>query len=99
VLTESGPADPNEIVDMTFSFAAVRKRREDSPRVEELGRTPITERCHFARDEFVRTQGRARGGVNHYYGSGDLVRAESHLVSCLSRNDTTRVGHAIPIRA
>ena len=57
MLSESGPADPNEIIDVTFSFAAVRKRREDSPRVAELGRTPITERCHFTRDVFARTHG------------------------------------------
>ena len=52
-----GPADPNEIIDVTV---VVRRRSKTSggfPLLEELGRTPIAKRRHLGREEFAKTHG------------------------------------------
>lgn len=52
-----GPADPNEVIDVTVF---VRRRSKSSggfPRAEELGRTPIAQRRHLTREEFANTHG------------------------------------------
>jgi kumamolisin len=52
-----GPADPNEIIDVTV---VVRRRSKTSggfPPLEELGRTPIARRRHLSREEFANTHG------------------------------------------
>ena len=52
-----GPADPNEIIDVTV---VVRRRSKGSgrfPRIEELGGRPIAQRRHLSREEFAAAHG------------------------------------------
>jgi kumamolisin len=52
-----GPADPNEIIDVTI---VVRRRSKGSgrfPRIEELGSRPIAQRRHLTREEFAAAHG------------------------------------------
>src|SRR5437879_12189587 len=46
-----GPADPNEIIDVTIVVRRGSKTSGRFPRIEELGRTPLAERRHLTGEE------------------------------------------------
>ena len=52
-----GPADPNEIIDVTIVVRRSSKASGRFPRIEELGRRPIAERRHLTRGEFAAAHG------------------------------------------
>src|SRR5256884_127875 len=52
-----GPADPNEIIDVTIVVRRGSKTSGRFPLIEELGRTPIAERRHLTREEFAAAHG------------------------------------------
>ncbi len=52
-----GPADPNEIIDVTVVVRRRSKVAGNFPRIEELGRTPLGQRRHLTREEFAATHG------------------------------------------
>jgi len=58
-----GPADPNEIIDVTVYVARRSKAMRLFPHIEDLGRTPISERRYLSRDEFAAMHGAAREDI------------------------------------
>jgi kumamolisin len=52
-----GPADPNEIIDVTIVVRRGSKTSGRFPLIEELGRTPIAERRHLTREGFAAAHG------------------------------------------
>jgi kumamolisin len=54
-----GPADPNEIIDITVYVARRSKAMRLFPNIEDLGRTPIAERRYLTREEFAAMHGAA----------------------------------------
>lgn len=52
-----GPADPNEIMDVTVVVRRRSKASGNSPRIEELGNTPLSQRRHLTREEFSAAHG------------------------------------------
>jgi len=52
-----GPANPNEIMDVTVVVRRRSKALGNFPRIEELGRTPLDQRRHLTREEFVSRHG------------------------------------------
>jgi kumamolisin len=48
-----GPADPNEIIDVTIVLRRRSKASGRSPRMEDLGRAPLNQRRHLTREEFA----------------------------------------------
>lgn len=52
-----GPADPNEIIDVTVVVRRRSKAAGTFPRIDELGRKPLRQRRHLTREEFAATHG------------------------------------------
>jgi len=52
-----GPADPNEIMDVTVVVRRRSKASGSFPRIEDLGTTPLIQRRHLTRAEFAATHG------------------------------------------
>ncbi len=57
----TGPADPNEIVDVTVYTSRRSKAMRLFPNLEELGQTPIPQRRYLTREEFAAMHGAASG--------------------------------------
>ncbi len=55
-----GPADPNEIIDVTVYVARRSKATRVFPHIEDLGLTPIAQRRYLTREEFATMHGAAR---------------------------------------
>ena len=52
-----GPADPNEIIDVTVVVRRRSKAAGTFPHIGELGKTPLRQRRHLTREEFAATHG------------------------------------------
>jgi kumamolisin len=54
-----GPADPNEIIDVTVIVGRRSRAAKTFPSIATLGATPLTQRRHLTREEFASTHGAA----------------------------------------
>jgi len=54
-----GPADPNEIIDVTVYVARRSKAMRLFPHIEDLGQTPMAQRRYLSRQEFASMHGAA----------------------------------------
>jgi kumamolisin len=52
-----GPADPNEIIDVTVVVRRRSKTAGSFPHLEQLGKTPLGQRRHLTREEFAAQHG------------------------------------------
>ena len=81
-----GPADPNEIIDVTIVLRRRSKASGRSPRMEDLGRAPLNQRRHLTRDEFA---------VMHGALAEDLARVRAFAEA----NDLQVKSESVPMRS
>jgi kumamolisin len=81
-----GPADPNEVIDVTIILRRRSKASGRSPRMEDLGRTPLNQRRHLTREEFAVTHGAV---------AEDLARVRAFAEA----NDLRVKGESVPTRS